>query len=139
VIIGQSPTDEGGEMLTNKGIFSSFSVNDLDTARRFYGETLGLTVTDGETGTLDIATPGGARVMVYEKGDAHQAASFTVLNLEVDDVSAAVDELKSLGVQTKIYNDPELTTDERGIASWDGPAMAWFEDPAGNVISVIQT
>lgn len=126
-------------MLTNKGSFSSFSVKDLDTARRFYGETLGLTVTDRDTGTIDVALPGGARVMVYEKGDAHQAANFTVLNFEVDDVGAAVDELKSMGVQTMIYNDPELTTDERGVAQWEGPPMAWFEDPSGNVISVMQT
>jgi catechol 2,3-dioxygenase-like lactoylglutathione lyase family enzyme len=126
-------------VLTNKGSFSSFSVKDLDSARRFYGETLGLTVTDREEGTIDVALPGGARVMVYEKGDGHQAANFTVLNFEVDDISKAVDELKSMGVQTLSYNDPELTTDERGIATWDGPPMAWFEDPAGNVISVMQT
>ena len=120
--------------------FSGFSVDDLDAARKFYGETLGLQVTDGEMGVWQLALPTGPRVIVYPK-DNHEPASFTILNFVVDDVDAAVDELNKLGVKTDIYDDPQLPTDEKGIlhgrAQNMGPDIAWFKDPAGNVLSVL--
>ena len=84
--------------------FSGFSVNDIEAARKFYGETLGLQITDGEMGVLQLALPTGPQVIIYPK-ENHEPASFTILNFVVDDVDAAVDELNKLGVQTKIYDD----------------------------------
>jgi predicted enzyme related to lactoylglutathione lyase len=124
-------------MFTPKGSFSSFSVNDVAQAKEFYGAKLGLTVADGGMGALELTMPEGHKVFVYPK-DNHEAATFTVLNLVVDDVDAAVDELNAAGVRTKIYDDPDLPTDEKGIARGEGPEIAWFKDPAGNVISVIK-
>lgn len=123
-------------MFTPRGSFSSFSVDDVAQAKEFYGQTLGLTVADGEMGTLEITMPEGHKVFAYPK-DNHEPATFTVLNLVVDDVDAAVDELNSAGVRTKIYDDPNLPTDEKGVARGMGSDIAWFKDPAGNVISVI--
>jgi catechol 2,3-dioxygenase-like lactoylglutathione lyase family enzyme len=121
-------------------IFSGFSVNDIDAARDFYRDTLGLDVTEGPMGNLDIALPGGGHVFVYPKPD-HTPASFTILNLAVEDIDAAVDDLNAKGVVTKIYDDDELHTDEKGIARGRaanrGPDIAWFRDPAGNVMSVL--
>ncbi|CAM5333211.1 VOC family protein [Leifsonia shinshuensis] len=121
-------------------IFSGFSVNDIDAARDFYRDALGLDVTEGPMGNLDIALPGGGHVFVYPKPD-HTPASFTILNLAVDDIDAAVDELNAKGVITKIYDDEDLHTDEKGIARGRaanrGPDIAWFRDPAGNVMSVL--
>lgn len=116
--------------------FSSFSVDDIDAARAFYSEKLGLTVTDDDMGIIRIGLPGGAEVMAYPKPD-HTPASFTILNLVVTDVDAAVDELNGRGVQTKIYDNPDLPTDDKGIMRDNGPAIAWFRDPAGNVLSVL--
>jgi predicted enzyme related to lactoylglutathione lyase len=125
-------------MLTSRSAFSSFSVDDLDRARQFYGETLGLTVADGGMGTLELTLPAGTRVMIYPKDD-HQPATFTVLNFSVNDIESAVEELNSVGIQTKIYDDPNLPTDDKGIMRAEGgPEMAWFKDPAGNVLSVIK-
>lgn len=119
--------------------FSGFSVDDIDAAIEFYGTTLGLSVQKNAMGALDLELPGGARVFVYPKDD-HQPATFTILNLVVDDVEAAVDELNGRGVVTKIYDG--LHTDEKGIAhgsaTGQGPDIAWFRDPAGNVLSVLQ-
>ena len=119
--------------------FSGFSVDDVDAARAFYGETLGLDVTTNAMGFLDIHLPSGGSILVYAKPN-HTPASFTILNFPVDDVDAAVDELNARGVVTKIYSDPDFGTDERGIARGGGrgPDIAWFTDPAGNVLSVIQ-
>lgn len=118
--------------------FSGFSVDDIDAAIEFYGTTLGLAVQKNAMGALDLTLPGGARVFVYPKDD-HQPATFTILNLVVDDVDAAVDELNGRGVVTKIYDG--LYTDEKGIArgsaTGQGPDIAWFRDPAGNVLSVL--
>ena len=124
-------------MFTPKGSFSSFSVNDVAQAKEFYGRTLGLTVADGEMGTLEVTMPEGHQIVVYPT-DNHEAATVTVLNLVVDDVDAAVEALNDAGVRTKIYDDPNLPTDEKGIARGMGPDIAWFKDPAGNVISVIK-
>ncbi|MGH1527279.1 VOC family protein [Leifsonia sp. L25] len=121
-------------------IFSGFSVNDIDAARDFYRDALGLDVTEGPMGNLDIALPSGGHVFVYPKPD-HTPASFTILNLAVDDIDAAVDELNAKGVVTKIYDDEDLPTDEKGVARGRaanrGPDIAWFRDPAGNVMSVL--
>jgi catechol 2,3-dioxygenase-like lactoylglutathione lyase family enzyme len=124
-------------MFAPKDAFSSFSVDDLAQARQFYGETLGLTVADGGMGTLQLQLPSGARIMIYPK-ENHEPATFTVLNLVADDVEEAVDQLNGVGVQTKIYEDPELPTDAKGIMRGNGPEIAWFKDPAGNVLSVIK-
>jgi predicted enzyme related to lactoylglutathione lyase len=117
--------------------FSGFSVNDTEAARQFYGGTLGLEVSDGPMGILQLSLPGGARVIMYPKPD-HEPASFTILNFAVDDVEAAVDELNGRGVQTKIYDDPGLPTDAKGIMRGNGPDIAWFKDPAGNVLAVLK-
>ncbi|NKX53683.1 VOC family protein [Arthrobacter mobilis] len=124
-------------MFVAKGALSSFSVNDIPAARQFYGRTLGLTVADGGMGTLDLTLPGGGKVLVYPK-DNHEPATFTVLNFLVEDVDAAVQQLNDLGVQTKIYDDPGLPTDDRGIMRAEGLEIAWFKDPAGNVLAVLK-
>jgi len=123
--------------------FSSFAVNDLDAARKFYGETLGLSVTDSEMGTLNLTLGSGATIFVYPKPD-HEPATFTVLNFDVEDIDAVVDDLNARGVTTKIYGDDELPgmpNDSKGITRDDenSMAIAWFRDPAGNVIAVMQT
>jgi catechol 2,3-dioxygenase-like lactoylglutathione lyase family enzyme len=128
-------------MVTALDIFSGFSVNDIDAARTFYADTLGMDVSDGPMGNLDLALPSGAHIFVYPKSD-HTPASFTILNLAVADIDAAVDDLNAKGVVTTIYDDPNLPTDDKGIlrgrAANRGPDIAWFRDPAGNVLSVLQ-
>ncbi|MFJ4252939.1 VOC family protein [Microbacterium sp. NPDC090003] len=119
--------------------FSGFSVDSIDAARAFYGDTLGLDVTTNAMGFLDIHLPDGGSILVYEKPD-HTPASFTILNFPVDDVEAAVDDLNSRGVVTKIYDDADLSTDAKGIMRGGpdrGPDIAWFTDPAGNVLAVL--
>ncbi|MFF5426637.1 MULTISPECIES: VOC family protein [unclassified Streptomyces] len=121
--------------------FSGFSVDDLDAARRFYGETLGLRVEDegpDDMGALVLTLAGGARVFVYAKDD-HAPASFTILNFEVDDIDRAVDALGGRGVEFERY--PGFEADGKGIMRSDGrgPSIAWFKDPAGNVLSVLQS
>ena len=117
--------------------FSGFSVDDIEAAKRFYGETLGLQVDENPMGFIDITLPTGARVLAYGKPN-HTPASFTILNFPVDDVEAAVDDLNARGVVTKIYTDPDFGTDEKGISRGQGPDIAWFTDPAGNVLSVLE-
>jgi catechol 2,3-dioxygenase-like lactoylglutathione lyase family enzyme len=128
-------------MVTPLDVFSGFSVNDIPAAKAFYLETLGLDVSDGPMGNLDLQLPAGGHVFIYPK-ENHEPASFTILNLVVDDIDAAVDELNAKGVKTAIYDDPNLPTDEKGIlrgkAANQGPDIAWFRDPAGNVLSVLQ-
>ncbi len=116
--------------------FSGFSVDDLDAARRFYGGTLGLKVEMGEQG-MTIHLAGGNNVFVYAKGPAHAAATFTILNFPVDDIDAAVDALKAKGVAFEHYDNEYIQTDAKGIAR-DEPSIAWFKDPAGNILSVLQ-
>ena len=123
-------------MVTYTDVFSGFSVDDIDAARAFYRDVLGLTVTDNAMGFLDVALPTGGSVLVYGKPD-HTPASFTVLNLVVDDIDTAVDELQARGVVTKLYPDDVLPTDAKGIMRGNGPDIAWFTDPAGNVLSVL--
>jgi len=117
--------------------FAGFSVDDVPAAESFYRDTLGLDAVVGEMGILEITMPGGWHVIAYPK-ENHEPASFTVLNLVVDDIDTAVDALNAAGVVTKIYTDPDYGTDERGIARGNGgPEIAWFRDPAGNVLSVL--
>jgi|ERR1035437_523828 catechol 2,3-dioxygenase-like lactoylglutathione lyase family enzyme len=121
--------------------FSSFSVNDLAKAKAFYGETLGLEVAENSAiGILTVNLAGGNKIFVYPKND-HQPATFTVLNFPVNDIDQAVDKLTSLGVTFESYGG-EIKTDEKGIArgieSGRGPDIAWFKDPAGNILSVLQ-
>ncbi|MEO6826208.1 MAG: VOC family protein [Microbacteriaceae bacterium] len=123
-------------MLSATHAFSGFSVNDLAAARSFYADTLGLVVSDTDMGMLQLTLPTGGNVLIYPKQD-HQPASFTILNFVVPDVTGAVRELNALGVKTKIYDDSIMPTDENGIMRGNGPEIAWFTDPAGNVLSVV--
>jgi len=123
-------------MLSTSYAFSGFSVNDIAAAEAFYRDALGLTVERNAMGILDITLPGGGHVIAYPKGN-HEPASFTVLNFSVADIDVAVDELNAAGVVTKIYSEPDFGTDERGISRGQGPDIAWFRDPAGNVLSVL--
>ena len=123
-------------MLTIDNAFSGFSVDDIPAAERFYGGSLGLDVRVNEMGILEISLPGGGNVIAYPKQD-HAPAVFTILNFGVADIDAAVDELNAAGIVTKIYDDPDYGTDARGVSRGRGPDIAWFRDPAGNVLSVI--
>jgi len=115
--------------------FSGFSVDDLQKAKAFYGDTLGLDVTEAnDMLTLHIA--GGTDIIVYPKPN-HTPATFTILNFPVDDVEKAVDELTRRGVRFEIYDYPSLQTDEKGISRGQGADIAWFKDPAGNIMSVL--
>jgi len=115
--------------------FSSFSVNDLQKAKDFYGQTLGLDISETPEG-LELHT-GSNTIFLYPKPN-HTPASFTVLNFSVADIEEAVDELTGLGVSLEHYNLPDIKTDERGICRGPGPQIAWFKDPAGNILSVLE-
>ena len=125
-------------MLKAKSAFSGFSVDDLAVAKSFYAETLGLKV-DNEGIGLRLQLPGGGTVFAYPKDD-HQPAAFTILNFVVDTIDEAVDELTNRGVQFEHYEG--IPTDEkgilRGISKNQGPDIAWFKDPAGNILAVLE-
>lgn len=124
-------------MLKDSHAFSGFSTDDIPKAKAFYEGTLGLDVTD-ENGMLNLKFPGGQTVLIYPKGDAHQPATFTVLNFPVDDIEATVDSLVAAGVTFEKYAGME-NQDERGIATDEyGPRIAWFTDPADNILSVLE-
>ena len=127
-------------MIDTSKAFSGFAVNDVQAARRFYEEVLGMTVAE-QYGMLQLTVANGAQVLVYPKPN-HQPATFTVLNFVVDDVEATVDDLTGQGVKFEHYDMPEIKTDSKGISrddSGQGPsAIAWFTDPAGNIVSLIQ-
>ena len=125
-------------MVTTTGAFSGFSVDDIDAARTFYTETLGLSVTTNDMGFLELKLDSGAVILSYAKPH-HTPASFTILNFPVDDVEAAVDDLNARGVATKIYPDDVMPSDSKGIMRGNGPDIAWFLDPAGNVLSVLSS
>jgi predicted enzyme related to lactoylglutathione lyase len=122
-------------MLKDTKAFSGYSVNDIEAAKRFYGETLGLDLTENAAG-LGLELAGGQRVFMYPKDD-HEPATFTVLNFQAEDVEATVDALTERGVQFERYEGTPIETDEKGVFRGEGPLIAWFKDPAGNVISVI--
>ncbi len=121
-------------MFENTKAFSGFAVNDVQAAAKFYGETLGLRTSE-QHGMLWLHLAGGRDTLAYPKPD-HVPASYTILNFEVDDIDAAVDELVSGGVRIERYDG--TGQDEKGINRADGPYIAWFKDPAGNILSVIQ-
>ncbi len=124
-------------MFDRSPIFASFAVRDTDEARHFYRDKLGLDVRDSsEDGILEIHPTSGTPILVYPKPD-HEPAVFTVLNLPVADVDAAVDTLQGVGVMMEHYDTDSIKTDERGIARGDGPTIAWFRDPSGNILSVL--
>ncbi len=122
-------------MFKDSKAFSSFSVNDLDKAQEFYGETLGLNVSK-QTEGLNIELGGGGNVFIYPKDD-HKPATFTILNFMVANVEKAVDDLTKKGIKFEHY-DGEMKTDEKGIFRGHGPTIAWFKDPAGNFLSIIE-
>jgi predicted enzyme related to lactoylglutathione lyase len=123
-------------MFKNNKAFSSFSSNDLKKAKEFYGETLGLTVKETEEG-LELSLAGGGSVFIYPKPN-HEPATFTVLNFLVDNIEQSVEALGKLGVSFEQYGG-EIKTDEKGIYHGPpGPNIAWFKDPAGNILSVIE-
>jgi catechol 2,3-dioxygenase-like lactoylglutathione lyase family enzyme len=121
-------------MFRDSKAFSGFSVDDVERVRPFYAETLGVE-TQVNNGMLELYF-GETAILVYPKGPAHEPATFTVLNFPVADVERAVDELAAKGVQFERYDD--VNQDERGIAHNEGPLIAWFRDPAGNILSVIE-
>lgn len=121
-------------MLENSKAFSGFAVADLDAAKKFYSDTLGLQVSE-QNGLLSLHVAGGRDILVYPKPD-HVPATYTILNFPVDDIDTTVDELTQRGVTFQRYEGIEQ--DERGIARGIGPYIAWFTDPSGNVFSVLQ-
>lgn len=127
-------------MLAASHAFSSFSVGDTASVKDFYEKTLGLKVIDDQKMyNLFLEFPNGGKVMIYTKGEAHVPATFTVLNFPVSDIETEVDALTANGVVFEQYDMDMLKTDEKGIAHWEGgPSMAWFKDPAGNILSLMQ-
>ena len=121
-------------MFENTKAFSGFSVNDLEAAKKFYGEMLGLKTSE-HYGLLTLHLAGGRDTLVYPKPD-HVPASFTILNFQVDDIDAAVDEMVSRGIQLEKYEG--MGQDAKGINRAGGPYIAWFKDPAGNILAVLQ-
>jgi predicted enzyme related to lactoylglutathione lyase len=122
-------------MLTDSNGFSGFSANDIPKAKEFYGRTLGLKVSESN-GLLTLHLAGGNNVLIYPKPN-HTPATFTVLNFPVNDVDQTVDQLTKRGVQFEIYDLPDIKTDKKGIMRGRGPTIAWFKDPAGNILSVL--
>ena len=125
-------------MLTTSRAFSTFSVDDIAAARTFYGTTLGLDVREGaESGMLELHVGDGTPISIYPKPD-HQPAVFTVLNFAVANIDAAVDELNRAGVEMERYDMGDAAPDPKGIYRGRGPSIAWFKDPAGNILSVLE-
>lgn len=122
-------------VLKNTKAFSSFSVKNLDETKKFYGQTLGLGISESEEG-LSLQTQGSCDVFIYPKAD-HTPATFTVLNFVVDDVDKKVDELTKMGIRFEIYDKGDLKTDDRGVFQGK-PKIAWFKDPSGNFLSILQ-
>jgi catechol 2,3-dioxygenase-like lactoylglutathione lyase family enzyme len=124
-------------MLTDSHAYSGFAVDDLAKAREFYGDTLGLktSIQDETNGLMTLHLAGDRNTLVYVS-PTHEPASYTILNFPVDDIDKAVDDLASRGVEFEKYEGFEQ--DEKGISRGEGPSIAWFKDPAGNVLSVLQ-
>lgn len=123
-------------MLTNSPFYASYAVDDLMAAEEFYTQKLGLQISDIGPGLLGLRAANGYTVLIYARPN-YEAAAHTVLNFPVDDIEAAVDDLHASGVEFEQYDEGPLTTNEKGIAE-PGPKQAWFKDPAGNILSVIQ-
>jgi catechol 2,3-dioxygenase-like lactoylglutathione lyase family enzyme len=128
------PKGDEAVMFANTEAFSGFAVDDVEKAREFYGETLGLKTSE-EHGLMTLHIAGDRPTLVYPK-PGHTPASYTILNFPVDDIDKAVDELAARGVQFERYDG--FDQDEKGIFRGEGPFIAWFRDPAGNVLSVLQ-
>jgi len=124
-------------MLGGSKAFSGFAADDIQKAKDFYGRTIGLKGSESN-GPLTLHLAGGNDVFIYPKPN-HVPATFTVLNFPVDDVDLAVEELTKRGVRFEIYDLPDIKTDKKGIMRGNGPTIAWFKDPAGNILSVLQT
>jgi catechol 2,3-dioxygenase-like lactoylglutathione lyase family enzyme len=141
--VHNNPTDEdldsaiqgGNFMFKDTKAFSGFSVNDIQKAKEFYGKTLGLEVSETH-GLLNLHLAGGTKVLIYPKPN-HSPATFTILNFPVDNIEEAVDQLTKRGLRFERY-EGELKTDEKGIFRGGGPLIAWFKDPAGNILSVLE-
>jgi predicted enzyme related to lactoylglutathione lyase len=129
----------GINMFKNTKAFSSFSVDDIKKAKEFYSQTLGLEVSEVPEmeGLLNFNISGGNKILIYSKLN-HTPATFTILNFPVDNVEEALNELTQRGISFEIYNEPNFKTDEKGIFHGGGPLIAWFKDPAGNILSVIE-
>jgi len=124
-------------MFKDSKAFSTFSVDDIQKAKEFYGKTLGLEVSEAEEG-LELKLAGGGEVFIYPKSN-HQPATFTILNFPVENVEQAVDELMKLGIRFEQYEESEIKTNKKGIHHGPpGPNIAWFKDPAGNILSVLE-
>jgi catechol 2,3-dioxygenase-like lactoylglutathione lyase family enzyme len=123
-------------MFRNTRAFSGFSVDDVPKAKEFYSRTLGLEVSETD-GLLWLHISGGNKVLVYPKPN-HVPATFTILNFPVEDIDRAVDPLTRAGVRFERYGEESLRTDEKGVFRGGGPNIAWFKDPAGNILSVIE-
>lgn len=124
-------------MLRNSKSFSSFSVDHLEKAKAFYGEVLGLALKDNPMGILELHVEGSTPIVIYPKSN-HVAATFTVLNFPVQNVEETVSLLTKKGVKFEHYNEPDFRTDYQGIFRGEGPVIAWFKDPAGNILSIIE-
>ena len=124
-------------MLGDSKAFSGFSANDIKKAKEFYGRTLGLKVSESN-GSLTLHLAGANNVLIYPKPN-HTPATFTVLNFPVSDVDQAADELTKRGVRFEIYDLSDIKTNKKRIMRGNGPTIAWFKDPAGNILSVIET
>lgn len=125
-------------MFKSTKAFSSFSVDDIEKAKEFYSKALGLDVKDNPMGVLELQVAGSNDIMIYPKPN-HEPATFTVLNFPVDDIDKAVDDLTAKGIVFEQY-DGDIKTDEKGISRDSrGPKIAWFKDPAGNIISVLES
>ena len=126
-------------MLQRSKAFSSFSVDDVQKAKAFYQDVLGIEVKDNPMGVIELAIEGSTNVLLYPKPN-HVPATFTVLNFPVENIDQAADELIAKGVKFEIYNQEYINTDEKGISRGNGgPNIAWFRDPAGNILSILET
>jgi catechol 2,3-dioxygenase-like lactoylglutathione lyase family enzyme len=128
--------EESEPMFKDTKAFSGFSVNDVQQAKEFYSQTLGLDVSESN-GLLQLHIAGGTTILMYPK-ENHTPATFTILNFPVANVEQAVDDLARRGVHFESYHDGDLVTDEKGIFRGGGPKIAWFKDPAGNILSVLE-
>jgi len=126
-------------MLKDTKAFSGFSVNDMQKAKEFYNGTLGIEVSENDMGIMTLKIAGGTNIIVYPKPN-HEPATFTILNFQVEDVEKAVDELTAAGITFEQYDFGQIKTNEKGImrGNGQGPDIAWFKDPAGNILSVLK-
>jgi len=124
-------------MFDNSKAFSGFAVTDITAAKQFYGDVLGLKISENSMGILELHLGSGAKIIVYPKPH-HVPATFTILNFPVKDIDAAMNDLTSRGIKFEIYDDQYIKTDAKGVFRGGGPLIAWFKDPAGNILSVLQ-